>query len=331
MRGISILLFFVIWTGFELSAQKMSRNDYIAEYKELAMKEMLRSGIPASITLAQGMLESDNGNSTLATRGKNHFGIKCHDDWKGRRIHHDDDRRRECFRRYKSVYDSYVDHSDFLSTKPRYAFLFELEITDYKGWAKGLKKAGYATSRKYADLLIDIIEENDLHQYDLIALEDYNPETDTDLAGTSSELIGKRPILINNRIDYIVVKPGDTFASLTEELELIPGELFRYNDFPAGSELNPGDILYLQPKRNRAETGNDYHTVREGETLYDISQIYGVKLEKLYRKNHLEPGDEVKSGTRIYLRKRKPGNLPKVKIEEEEQEGDEFEFRFDGG
>ena len=157
------------------SAGRMSREEYIEMYSDIAMKEMLRSGVPASITLAQGMLESDNGNSSLAKKSNNHFGIKCHNDWTGKKVHHDDDSRHECFRKYKTVYDSYVDHSDFLMNTSRYAFLFDLDVKDYRGWAKGLKKAGYATSRTYADMLIRIIEENDLHRYDLLALEEGVP------------------------------------------------------------------------------------------------------------------------------------------------------------
>lgn len=324
------LFMFLIFAGTAVSAQKLSRQDYIDLYKDLAMKEMLRSGVPASITLAQGLLESDNGNSRLAVKGNNHFGIKCHNDWKGRKIYHDDDERNECFRKYRSVYESYIDHSDFLKNKQRYAFLFDLEITDYKGWAKGLKKAGYATSRHYADLLIKIIQENELHKYDLIALGDYDHEMDVDIADKGFTEAGKRSTLINNRIDYIIVKPGDTFESLNKELRLLSGELLRYNELSSDSVLQPGQILYLQPKRNRAEAGKDFHLVKPGETLYDISQVYGVKLEKLLQKNHLQPGDKVETGDRIYLRKRKPGNILKIH-ETEEEEGDEFEFRFDGG
>ncbi len=310
-------------------SQKMTREEYIDEYKDLAMIEMLRSGIPASIKLAQGLLESDNGNSRLARKGNNHFGIKCHNDWKGRRIYHDDDARNECFRRYRSVYESFIDHSDFLMNKKRYALLFELEITDYKGWAKGLKKAGYATSRKYANLLIQIIEENELHQYDLLAMEDYDPDEDIALVDKGESESGERTILINNRIDYIIVKPGDSFTRLNEELRLLQGELFRYNNLTADSTLRPGQILYLQPKRNRAEAGKDHHIVKPGETLYEISQVYGVKLEKLYHKNNLQPGDPVKPGTKINLRKRKIGSLFRFRTEPEYENSEEMKFEFE--
>tara|TARA_B100000900_G_scaffold410039_1_gene427018 strand:- start:12959 stop:13825 length:867 start_codon:yes stop_codon:yes gene_type:complete len=157
-----IILFFL--TSF-IAAQDMSRTEYIFKYKDLAVAEMNQYGIPASITLSQGVLESGNGNSELARKAKNHFGIKCHSSWEGKKVYHDDDEAQECFRKYPTVAASYRDHSVFLQ-KARYANLFELAITDYKGWAKGLKKAGYATNPEYPELLIKIIENNQLQQYD---------------------------------------------------------------------------------------------------------------------------------------------------------------------
>lgn len=305
-------------------SSKMSREEYIDTYKELAIREMYRSGIPASITLAQGMLESDNGNSRLAVKANNHFGIKCHSDWKGKRVHHDDDARNECFRKYNSVYESYVDHSDFLMNGSRYDFLFELERTDYKGWARGLKKAGYATSRSYADHLIRIIEENNLHQYDL--MDNFAPD-----AKDGIEYAGERSyrkIYMNNRIDYIIAREGDSFESLKDELKLFKNELFRYNELGPDSTITDGQILYLQPKRSRAEAGKKVHILKENESLYDISQKYGVKLKKLLERNGLEPGDNPVPGTKIYLRGTNP---EKSKAEEEvphEEEEVEFEIEF---
>lgn len=327
MRRSSVIFLVLLFPSL-ISAQRMTRDEYIIEYKDLAMQEMLRSGVPASITIAQGMLESDNGNSRLARKANNHFGIKCHSDWRGRKIYHDDDERNECFRRYKSVYDSYVDHSDFLTYKQRYAFLFDLEITDYRGWARGLKKAGYATHRKYAVLLIQIIEENELHKYDLLALDEYDPEEDVALGEKEG---GTRPILMNNRIDYIIVRPGDTFENLNNELRLLDFELFKYNNLTPDSTLEAGEILYLQPKRNRAEKGKDYHILKADETLYEISQVYGVKLEKLYQKNNIEPGEKVKPGTKINLRKRKGGGLFNFDNQKESipEENEDFRFEFD--
>ena len=183
--------------------QKLTREEYINTFSELAMREMSRVGIPASITLAQGCLESNNGNSTLATRGNNHFGIKCHE-WEGKKIYHDDDKRNECFRSYASAYESYKDHSHFLTSKQRYASLFELTPHDYRGWAKGLKKTGYATANNYATLLIRIIEENDLYRYDLFVLEGDLDEY-LDSASTSAGQIFQtdRSILLNNNIEYV--------------------------------------------------------------------------------------------------------------------------------
>lgn len=309
---------------FAQASSKMSRDEYIEAYKDLAIKEMMRSGVPASITLAQGMLESDNGNSRLAVKGNNHFGIKCHSDWKGKRIYHDDDRKNECFRKYKSVYESYADHSDFLMDGSRYAFLFELDPADYKGWARGLKKAGYATSRKYADLLIKIIEENDLHKFDLMK-PGFESESDKVLRRTK---LSGRPRLINNRIDYIIVQEGDSFESLSRELKLRRNPLYRYNELTADSLLQTGQVLYLQPKRNKAEAGKKVHILREGESMYYVSQLYGIKLDKLLLRNGLKPGDKPDPGTEILLRGGKKILISPSWDEEPEPE-DSLRFEFD--
>ena len=312
---------------FSQFGDKMTRDEYIETYAELAIKEMRRSGVPASITLAQGLLESDNGNSRLAQRGNNHFGIKCHSDWKGKRIYHDDDERNECFRKYRDVYESYADHSDFLMRGSRYAFLFELDITDYKGWAKGLKKAGYATSRRYDDLLIRIIEENGLHEYDLLALREGEIQIDRALAKEKEDQ--GRKIYQRNRIDYVIVEEGDNLNSLREELDLLKNEITRYNELQPGYLPEPGSVLYLQPKRNRAARGNDFHTVEAGETMHEISQKYGVKLEKLYSKNRMNYGEQPETGQKIYLRKKKrDGLFSEFKIKED-REDQKLEFEFE--
>ncbi len=294
-------------------AQDWTREEYIEMYRDLAIEEMKRSGIPASITLAQGCLESDNGNSTLAARAKNHFGIKCHG-WKGKHIIHDDDEKNECFRKYRSVAESYSDHTDFLMNSPRYSFLFELDQTDYKGWAKGLKKAGYATSPKYADLLIRLIEENELHRYDT------GKRRRRDEQGALADIddleieVGKRRILVRNRIDYIIAKEGDSYQGLTRELDLMPFELAKYNEIPRDSKIEKGQVLYLQPKRSKASVEFKFHTVEEGETMYDLSQMYGIRLKKLLQKNLMKKGEEPEPGDIIYLRKKKdemePGTVP---------------------
>jgi len=327
----------------------ISREDYISSYADLAMREMARVGIPASITLAQGCLESNNGNSRLAVKGNNHFGIKCHD-WEGKRIHQNDDAWRECFRSYPSAYDSFRDHSDFLTNRSRYAFLFQLEPDDYRGWANGLKKAGYATSPGYARELIRIIEENQLHMYDQLVLEE-GLETGPDrqwLAGGGPDTerqpgsIAPRvaesghtephPVLVNNRIEYIVVRPGDTPDELRNELDLYPNEIYRYNDLSPDAKLEPGQIIYLQPKRRRAARGNEIHVVEEGQTMYDISQIYAVKLKHLYRMNLLTEGAQPLEGTEIYLRRKRHDTIlrPDPEPEPESPEEVEMQFEFDG-
>ena len=311
-----------------LNGQLITREKYIADFSELAMREMHRVGIPASITLAQGCLESNNGNSTLATRGNNHFGIKCHD-WTGKKIHHDDDKRHECFRSYPSAYDSYMDHSQFLTTKSRYASLFEISLHDYRGWAKGLKAAGYATANNYATLLIRIIEENQLYQYDLMVLNGSLDGIDTTsyLAGQGATT--KRKVLLNNRIEYILSEPGDTPESLRTELGLYKNEIYKYNNLYKGAKLETGSIIYLQPKRKKAAPGNEIHRVEAGQTMYDISQIYGVKLKHLYRKNHLMEGEQPLDGTDIYLRRKKREPVLKLEPSQEQYEEEEMQFRFE--
>jgi len=315
----TIILFLFVIVLHAQAGGAITREEYINTYAEIAMKEMSRTGIPASITLAQGCLESDNGNSTLAMKANNHFGIKCHD-WEGARMHHDDDARKECFRKYRSPYESYQDHSEFLLTKPRYAFLFEYNPDDYRKWAKGLKQAGYATSPQYADLLIRIIEENELYRYDqfVIAGGDFAPG-ETAAAG--------RQIHTRNRIEYVVAEAGDTPESLRNEMDLYKNELYRYNDLDKTTKIEPGMVIYLQPKRRKAEKGNSVHIVREGETMYDISQEYGVKMKYLYRRNRIEEGDYITPGSEIYLRRRK--SEPVLKLEPVEDSTDQemiFEF-----
>ncbi len=286
-------------------------KQYIERYKDLAIEEMHRTGIPASITLAQGILESDYGRSRLAREANNHFGIKCHSNWNGGRIYHDDDRRNECFRKYRNVYDSYKDHSHFLTHSSRYDFLFDYKRTDYKKWARGLKKAGYATSRTYASRLIELIERYDLHRFDrrtTVRTARHNSSGGPSLGNVDDYTIsaGKHQVRTRNRIDYIVVKQGDTFEKLNRELNLLPWELRKYNELDDGAKLRQGQVLYLQPKRNKAARGYDVHKVKEGETMHSISQMYGVKEEELYEKNRMEPGEQPDPGEKVWLRGDKP-------------------------
>ncbi len=293
------------------NSRRVTIGDYIKQYNRLATKEMKRTGVPASITLAQGILESDNGNSTLAKKANNHFGIKCHSNWDGKRIFHDDDRRKECFRKYRTVYESYKDHSDFIKNGQRYQFLFKYRTTDYKHWAKGLKKAGYATNRHYDKLLIKIIEDNRLYVYDSRKKVNRNIEDDENppvkLADIDDLYIDpfKSDVKQRNRINYIIIEKGNTFYSLAKKYDVMQWQLYKYNEFTEDSVLKVGQILYLQPKRNRADVRHKYHTVKEGETMYSISQLYGIKLKKLYKKNLMKMGEETKVGEKLWLRRKK--------------------------
>ena len=304
------LIFFI-----SLKAQYCTKEKYIEKYKKIAVDEMKRSGIPASITLAQGMLESENGNSSLAVKANNHFGIKCHNNWDGKKMYQDDDRDNECFRKYPSGEDSYKDHTDFLMNTRRYCKLFEYKSNDYKNWAKGLKKAGYATSRTYAQDLIRIIEENELYRLDegdfsrpAIVKPDKNYDDENFVVD-----IKRRKIYERNRIKYILVEEGDDLDKITKEMGMLSWELKRYNELSSDIKLEKGQVLYIQPKRRNAELGKDFHFVKEGETMYSISQLYGIKLAKLLRKNRMEQGQEPEVGQKIWLRKRKPFEPPVVK------------------
>lgn len=318
----------MVFCTWQVQAQTYTREQYIEEFSDLAMREMVRVGIPASITLAQGCLESNNGNSRLALRGNNHFGIKCHD-WTGKKIYHDDDRRGECFRSYASAYESYMDHSAFLTTKTRYARLFELSPHDYRGWAKGLKQAGYATANNYAALLIRIIEDHALYRYDLMVLNGSLDGLDTTDTYTVPGTGIQRQVLTNNRIEYVLSEPGDTPESLRAELGLYKNEIYRYNNLYKGAKLEPGSIIYLQPKRRRAEAGKEIHVVEEGQTMYEISQLYGVKLKHLYRMNFMMEGEQPLEGTEINLRRKRREPFLKIEPSQEEYEEEEMRFRFE--
>lgn len=311
MRQSLFLYLLVVVCSFGLLAQpasqRISRSEYISTYKEAAIEEMHRSGVPASITLAQGILESGDGNSPLARYANNHFGIKCHSEWKGKTFIQDDDSKDECFRSYKTALESFRDHSQFLK-KNRYAFLFELKPTDYKAWARGLKKAGYATNPKYPQLLIDLIEKNELHQYDLMkpakgsekkGRKDTQPIAENQSVRKGSHLVKTH----RNNIRYVLVKPEDSFEKIAEEFEMGEWQLYKYNDLLRGEELFDSGVLFLQPKRRKAK--EEYHTVKAGETMWEISQLHGIRLKKLYRRNRMNENEEPKIGQQLYLRKNK--------------------------
>lgn len=287
------------------SEPRMSKTDYISQYADQAIREMHASGVPASITIAQGMLESDFGNSPLAKYANNHFGIKCHKGWEGPTFIQDDDEKNECFRKYYEAYDSYKDHSEFLSTRDRYASLFDLKTTDYKGWAKGLKKAGYATNPKYADLLIRIIEENELYKYDkVVKLKDVKVAKSVDKPNLEQEVpqvLSIRSVKVSdNNIKYVLAEKGDTPAAIAQKNDMGLWQILKYNDFDKRQTIMHGDIVYLQPKRNYATA--EFHIVKPGESLHAISQEHGVKMKRLLKMNELSPNYTPKAGEKIRLR-----------------------------
>lgn len=276
-------------------------QQYIDQYKDLAIEQMKRYKVPASITLAQGLLESGAGRSELARKGNNHFGIKCHT-WTGARVHFDDDSSNECFRSYNSVRDSYEDHSRFLATGSRYKQLFNLSVTDYKGWARGLKAAGYATNPRYADRLIDIIQVYKLDQYDTAKSYDkfYAKRTrDHNVDGKALH-----PVYKFNENYYVKARQGDTFASIAAETGISRRRLAKYNERDKNDILAEGDIVYLKKKRRKApkEYKGRLHYVRQGQSMYTISQLYGIRLKQLYKLNRLTPDYQIKVGDSLRVR-----------------------------
>ena len=301
---------------------RMTRQEYIDKYKETAMDAMRTHGIPASITLAQGCLESGDGNSDLAVKANNHFGIKCHNDWKGQTYYKkDDDPGKSCFRKYRNASESFKDHSDFLRYRDRYAFLFDLEITDYKGWCYGLKKAGYATDPQYAERLIKIIEDYRLYRFDremytkagknsnllppspneLMKVMELNPARNSLLYKYSRN----RTIYVRNGVPYILAGSMDTYESIAEEYNLFTKELLRYNDLRKPKELVPGTVVYLQKKKARAQRHMEIHIAVDGDTYYDVAQRYGVRMKRLFKYNGYKEGDILHVGDEIFLRRQK--------------------------
>ena len=294
IRFIFIFLFLVSNISF---AQNKTET-YILKYRNLAVSEMKIYGIPASITLAQGILESANGESKLATEGNNHFGIKCHNEWKGDKIYHDDDEKNECFRKYQNVSESFRDHSIFLSQRGRYSFLFKLRKNDYKGWAKGLQKAGYATSKTYAKKLIRIIDEYDLSRYDRKKISKKNKKK----FNIQDDYSLESKIYQKNYTKYILAKSGESYDDIAERLDIWLWELLKYNESENDRTLIEGEKVYLQPKRRKGT--KPYHIVLANQTMYSISQLYGIKLKHLYKKNRMKEGSEPYVGQKINLIKK---------------------------
>ena len=320
-----ILAIFVANVQVTYAQQRLSARylNYIDEYKDIAIEQQRRHGIPASITLAQGLLESQAGQSRLATAGNNHFGIKC-TGWAGDTIRHDDDELQECFRSYASAAESYNDHSLFLKRK-RYEPLYALDITDYKGWAQTLKKCGYATDPKYPEKLINIIETYELFQYDdsryqALARTVETPEPaakpakESQHSGHDSQLesevedmlaaeIGQQHVVRRRRGLYcITAREGDTFTSLATELDVKPDKLAKFNDMHRDDAIAPGDVIWLEQKAKKASDEHSEHLVTEGETLLKVAQYYGIQLKSLAKLNKIKPDAEIAPGDVLILR-----------------------------
>ena len=286
-----------------LSQNKMTPEEYIAKFKDDAIKEMYLHKVPACITLAQGMLETGNGNSPLCHNANNHFGIKCHKEWSGETYIMDDDEANECFRKYEQVLDSYSDHSLFLFSRSRYASLFELKITDYKGWCYGLKNAGYATDPSYPERLIKLIEKYNLQDLNHI-------ENTPKLNFPSQEIIQPelviRQVYRFNHVQFIIAKENDSFYKIAHDFNLELKDLLIYNDLTKSDKLTYGQKIYIQKKRRKAL--EPYHVVQKNETLKSISQLHGIRLNSLCKKNKLKIEDTLKIGDILYLRQTKKIN-----------------------
>ncbi|MCK9219008.1 MAG: glucosaminidase domain-containing protein [Bacteroidales bacterium] len=309
------LFFISIFFYGSVSGQKIDYKElvrkYIENYQEIARKEMMVYRIPASITLAQGIIESNAGQSKLALLANNHFGIKCHKDWTGKTYYQDDETPNECFRKYDSPFESFRDHSYFLTLRDRYKLLFELEITDYNGWAKGLQSAGYATNPQYAQKLITVIENYSLNQYDNTDFAGVFENELDDLDNPSKQAWlkqfmvfaigpGNRNVYSNNDLQMVIARKKDNLKILSKDFKISVVRLMKFNDLHSEFALRPGQIVYLESKRRKAAA--TAHLMKQGETLYDISQRYGIKLKMLYKRNHLHEGVEPPKGTLLMLR-----------------------------
>lgn len=317
------LINFLLAISISLSAQKITVQEYIETYKDLAIAEMKRSGVPASITLAQGILETESGNSDLVQRSNNHFGIKCKSNWTGESVSHTDDAPNECFRKYSTANESYRDHSDFLRKNGRYAGLFQLSPTDYKGWANGLKKAGYATNPKYPQMLIRNIEDNKLHQYDIIsdtedsnlasinetpitiqndiAVEKQEPTEKLMVANENSKAEGQKLL---NRLKVVHVPSGTSLLAVATQNKISLSKLLEFNELRQDGLTSEDQWLYLERKDKQGN--RDFYITQQKESLRDIAQMNGVQLQYLMQYNQLKEDAVITSGTKILL---KPSSL----------------------
>lgn len=323
----SIVVFLLLVTSIVFAQKKELVTTYINTYKDLAVAEMKRTGVPAAITLAQGIHESGAGNSKLVLESNNHFGIKCKSNWTGESVRHDDDEKAECFRKYPASEQSYKDHSDFLKNGQRYASLFQLDPTDYKGWAKGLKAAGYATNPKYPEVLIKLIEDYDLQDYTFTALGNGSDTKQIIAKNEQPVNIEINPIVrpVPKETDYpsgqfkindtkvVFVKKGISFLSIAKQYDVDLSKIFEFNEI-ALSEITENDqLIYLQRKRKKGN--NEFHKVLPGETLYDIAQQEAIRIESLRELNWLNEEDKPAVGELLNLQSKSP-SMPKLAVKE---------------
>ncbi|MCI6679733.1 MAG: glucosaminidase domain-containing protein [Bacteroides sp.] len=314
MKRLLLVLMTVL---LSIGAAKNPKLDYIDKYSDIAIKEMKRTGVPASITLAQGILESNAGQSVLATKGNNHFGIKCHNDWKGKTMKMDDNAPKECFRVYPNAEASFRDHSDFLRSRDRYKSLFELKQTDYKGWARGLKKAGYATDPGYADKLITLIEDYELYRFDKGVKVSVKPPLEIEEPKVvqleprpgmkyqeSVTFSTARKVYSQNGVPFVYSEAGETYASIAASNGLFLKELLKFNDHEQELALEPGTMVYLARKKAQGPVGvNKYVVEKDGETLRDIAQRFGIRYAALQKLNIVLYGKTLEEGDTVILRK----------------------------
>lgn len=322
MKNTAILFAIFLVSATALNAQRrLTAEEYIEKYKELAIIEQEIFGIPASVKMGQALLESDCGNSRLATLGNNHFGIKCKKEWTGETILHDDDALQECFRKYPSTEQSFRDHSEFLENSLRYQSLFLLEPTDYKGWARGLKDAGYATNPKYAELLIGMIE-----RYELYALDAMDPGPDLAIRNTAQPPVpqkeednaparididnyavsvskaGGHQVFYNNGSEFVTARYGETYEAIAASTGVAAAKLRKFNDAAAGYQPDEGEQVYIRAKKNKANNGKMIHLAKRNESLRHVSQMFGIKLVRLARLNRMDADSRLSDGQQIRLR-----------------------------
>jgi LysM repeat protein len=344
-----VYLLIALFSFTAASAQNITIEEYVNTYKEIAIKEMIRTGVPASITLAQGIVETESGNSKLVKKSNNHFGIKCKETWTGPSVSHDDDAPGECFRKYENPEQSYVDHSDFLRTRKHYNFLFGLDPADYKAWAHGLKKAGYATNPAYPQMLIKYIEKYNLNEYSLIALgrkkvdepiyakADQSKVTENVVqqsviapqqASDDVKEIIKKPVVNYpdgefkiNETKVVYATKGTSFLAIAKQHNVQLKWLFDFNDLKETEVLEQDQLIYLQRKRRVG--ANQFHVVASGETLYDIAQAQGIRLDALKQLNQIPSDKQPMPGQQLYLQSPAPA-APKLLTVVNTKEGSEL-------